>query len=198
MVLTWPPWPTALRGTGIDQPFLEEVKGHLRPESSALLVLSGHADLDEVRPVIERGLARGDVVLMHALLQDTAREILHAAVRELQNQSRGRIQPSSRQPLKWALPAPVHRRGRLHRRRLEQLSRLWTAWEKSESPPLVGCTQSACPPGEVRSVASSMFLPSAVMDRSRSTPTSSARVDGGLAVPRPCRVVSPPDARQRR
>jgi uncharacterized membrane protein len=77
-----------LRGTGIDQPFLEEVKGHLRPESSALLVLSGHADLDEVRPVIERGLARGDVVLMHALLQDTAREILHAAVRELQNQSR--------------------------------------------------------------------------------------------------------------
>ena len=61
-----------LRGSGIDQTFLEEVKAHLRPESSALLVLSARADLDEVRPVIERGLARGDVVLMHALLQDAA------------------------------------------------------------------------------------------------------------------------------
>lgn len=85
-----------LRGTGIDQTFLEEMKAHLRPETSALLVLSGRADLDEVRPVIERGLARGDVVLMHALLQDGAQEILDAAVRELQNQSPGRIQPSSR------------------------------------------------------------------------------------------------------
>ena len=78
-----------LCGTGIDRTFLEEVKAHLRPETSALLVLSSHADLDEVRPVIERGLARGDVVLMHALLQDNAREILHAAVRELQQSSEG-------------------------------------------------------------------------------------------------------------
>ena len=85
-----------LRGTGIDQTFLEEVKAHLRPETSALLVLSGRTVLDEVRPVIERGLARGDVVLMHALLQDGAQEILDAAVRELQNQGPGRIQPSSR------------------------------------------------------------------------------------------------------
>jgi uncharacterized membrane protein len=85
-----------LRGTGIDQEFLEEVKAHLRPETSALVVLSGHADLDEVRPVIERGLARGDVVLMHALLHDAAPEILHAAVRELQDRSPGPIQPSSR------------------------------------------------------------------------------------------------------
>jgi uncharacterized membrane protein len=76
-----------LRGTGIDQTFLEEFRALLHPETSALLVLSGHADLDEVRPVIERGLARGDVVLMHALLMDGAREILFAAVRELQDQS---------------------------------------------------------------------------------------------------------------
>lgn len=61
-----------LRSTGIDQTFLEELKAQLRPETSALLVLSGHADLDEVRPVIERGLARGDVVLMHALVPDDA------------------------------------------------------------------------------------------------------------------------------
>jgi uncharacterized membrane protein len=82
-----------LRGSGIDQTFLEEVKAHLRPESSALLVLSGMADLDEVRPVIERGLARGDVVLMHALLQDSAEEILLAAVRELRNRSAAEIHP---------------------------------------------------------------------------------------------------------
>jgi hypothetical protein len=37
-------------------------------------------------------LARGDVVLMHVLLQDAAREILEVAVRELQSQSPGRIQ----------------------------------------------------------------------------------------------------------
>jgi uncharacterized membrane protein len=85
-----------LRGTGIDQKFLEEVKAHLRPETSALLVLSGHADLDEVRPVIERGLTRGDVVLMHALLHDAARDMLHAAVRELQDRGPDPIQPSSR------------------------------------------------------------------------------------------------------
>ena len=46
-----------LSGTGIDQTFLEEVKAQLHPETSALLVLSSDADLDEVRPVIERGLA---------------------------------------------------------------------------------------------------------------------------------------------
>jgi uncharacterized membrane protein len=85
-----------LRGTGIDQKFLEEVKAHLRPETSALLVLSGHADLDEVRPVIEWGLARGDVVLMHALLHDAARDILHAAEREIQDRTPDPIQPSSR------------------------------------------------------------------------------------------------------
>ena len=74
-----------LRGTGIDQTFLEEIKAQLRPETSALVVLSGHADLDEVRPVIERGLARGDVVLMHALLSDDAPEVLREAVHELQS-----------------------------------------------------------------------------------------------------------------
>jgi uncharacterized membrane protein len=76
-----------LRGTGIDQPFLEEVKAQLRPETSALLVLSSDVDLDEVRPVIERGLARGDVVLMQALLPDDAPELLRTAVRELQGLS---------------------------------------------------------------------------------------------------------------
>ena len=72
-----------LRGTGIDQTFLADMKAQLHPESSALLVLSGDADLDVVRPAIERGLARGDVVLMHAQMPPGAPEILRAAVLEL-------------------------------------------------------------------------------------------------------------------
>lgn len=78
-----------LGGTGIDLTFLEEVRRQLHPETSALLVLSSDADLAEVRPVVERGLARGDVVLMHAQLRDDAPELLRDAVRELQDQSHG-------------------------------------------------------------------------------------------------------------
>ncbi|GAA4690974.1 DUF1269 domain-containing protein [Nocardioides conyzicola] len=73
-----------LRGTGIDQLFLEEIVAQLHPETSALFVLSSHADLDQVRPVVERGLARGDVVLMHAQLPGEAPAVLRAAVRDLQ------------------------------------------------------------------------------------------------------------------
>jgi uncharacterized membrane protein len=79
-----------LRGTGIDRIFLEEVRHQIHPETSALLVLSSHADLDEVRPVIERGLARGDVLLMHAELPDAGPEMLRAAIRELQGGDDGR------------------------------------------------------------------------------------------------------------
>ena len=78
-----------LSGTGIDLTFLEEVKAQLRPETSALLVLSGDADLDQVRPVIERGLARGDVILMHAQLSQDAPQTLRDAVRELQKHADG-------------------------------------------------------------------------------------------------------------
>jgi len=72
-----------LHGTGIDQIFLEEVARQVHPESSALLVLSSDVDLDQVRPVIERGLARGDVVVMHARLPDDAPEVLRTAVHDL-------------------------------------------------------------------------------------------------------------------
>jgi uncharacterized membrane protein len=78
-----------LRGTGIDQIFLEEMKAKLHPETSALLVLSGDADLDQVRPVIERGLARGDVVLMHARLPRDAPDLLRDAVRDPQGHGPG-------------------------------------------------------------------------------------------------------------
>ena len=68
-----------LTGTGINRAFLEDISSHLVPGTSALLVLSSDADLDVVRPMIERGLARGDVVLLHAELDDAA----PAAIRDL-------------------------------------------------------------------------------------------------------------------
>ena len=68
--------------------FLEKVRDRLRPETSALLVLSSDPDLEQVRPVIERGLARGDVILMHARLPDDALGVLEQAVRDLRGGSR--------------------------------------------------------------------------------------------------------------
>ena len=71
-----------LQHTGIDEPFLEEIKRRLTPGTSALLVLSENADLDAIRPVLERGRSRGDVTLMHAVLRADApsslREVLSA------------------------------------------------------------------------------------------------------------------------
>ena len=78
---------TRLLGTGLDEAFLDEVKRQLHAETSALLVLSSDADLDEVRPVIERGLARGDVVLMHAQLPEDGPGTLRDAVHALQQES---------------------------------------------------------------------------------------------------------------
>lgn len=72
-----------LRGTGIDQHFLEETVALLEPGSSALLVLSTGVDLDVVRPAVERGLARGDVVLLHAELTEDAPNAIRNVVRDL-------------------------------------------------------------------------------------------------------------------
>lgn len=74
-----------LRGTGIDEDFLEEVKSHLVPGTSALLALTSDADLDLVRPVIERGLARGDVRLIHVQLADDAPEALQDRLRDAED-----------------------------------------------------------------------------------------------------------------
>jgi uncharacterized membrane protein len=71
----------ALEGSGIDATFLDDVVTGLQPGSSALLVLSSGADLDVVRPVIERGLARGDVYLVHAYLRPGGDAVLRDAVR---------------------------------------------------------------------------------------------------------------------
>lgn len=75
---------TRLRKSGIDQHLVEELGAQLTPGSSALLVLSSDADLDELRPVIERELQRGDVVLLHAELSDDAPAAIVEAIEQLQ------------------------------------------------------------------------------------------------------------------
>lgn len=72
-----------LAGTGIERDFLADVRDGLVPGTSALLVLSSDADLDEIRLVIERGRARGDVRLEHAMLRDDAPHRLATVVRDL-------------------------------------------------------------------------------------------------------------------
>jgi uncharacterized membrane protein len=78
-----------LRDTGLDQEFLEEGKSRSVPGSSALLVLSGEADLEAVRTFVERGLARGDVRLMHLPLREGATDTLRSLVEP--PATRGRI-----------------------------------------------------------------------------------------------------------
>ena len=71
-----------LRGTGIDREFLEKLKARMQPGTSALVVLSSDADLDAVRPVIERGRARGDVTLLLVDLAEGAPEALEDLLRD--------------------------------------------------------------------------------------------------------------------
>lgn len=61
-----------LRGTGVDRDFLEQLTERLHPGTSALVVLFSDADLEIVRPFVERGRARGDVTLLLADLADDA------------------------------------------------------------------------------------------------------------------------------
>ena len=72
-----------LHHTGIDEAFLAEMAQRLVPGTSALLVLSANADLDEVRPFLERGRSRGDVTLMHAVLHEDAPATLRDLVATL-------------------------------------------------------------------------------------------------------------------
>lgn len=70
-----------LRGTGIDREFLEKMKTRVQPGTSALVVLSTDADVDAVRPFIERGRARGDVKLLLVDLADGASDALAELLR---------------------------------------------------------------------------------------------------------------------
>ena len=69
-----------LTGTGVDEVLLDEVVRELVPDSSALLVLSTDVDLDVVRPIVERGRARGDVVVLHAYLTPGGIDLMRAAL----------------------------------------------------------------------------------------------------------------------
>jgi uncharacterized membrane protein len=57
-----------LQGTGIDGALLEQVRAALVPGTSALVVLSSEADLDAVRPFLDRK----DSILIHAELSPDA------------------------------------------------------------------------------------------------------------------------------
>ncbi|NPD06115.1 DUF1269 domain-containing protein [Nocardioides sp. zg-1308] len=78
-----------LSGAGIDRRLVEEMEKHLTPGSSALLVLSSDADLDELRPVIERELERGDVALLHAELSEDAPAAVREVVDDLERRGQG-------------------------------------------------------------------------------------------------------------
>lgn len=67
-----------LKGTGIDKTLLEQVREALVPGTSALIVLSSDADLDAVRPFLDRR----DSTLIHAELSEDAAGKLDAALRD--------------------------------------------------------------------------------------------------------------------
>ncbi len=66
---------TGSAAPGIDRTLLQEVKEALAPGTSALVVLSSDADLDAIRPFLDRG----DSVLIHAELSEDAPELLGLA-----------------------------------------------------------------------------------------------------------------------
>lgn len=72
----------ALSDSAVDRSFLQGIKDHVVPGSSALLALTSDVDLDVVRPVIERGLARGDVVMRYVRLPAGAHRSLRSEIEE--------------------------------------------------------------------------------------------------------------------
>lgn len=61
-----------ISSTGIDRDFLLDSSRHLAPGRSMLVVLSGEADLDVVRPLVQRELAAGVVELLRVELPPAA------------------------------------------------------------------------------------------------------------------------------
>ncbi len=57
-----------LRTVGIDDALVERIRDELQPGTSALLVLSSHADVEKLRPL----LARREATLIHAELSEDA------------------------------------------------------------------------------------------------------------------------------
>ena len=73
-----------LRSVGIGDDVVEQIRQELRPGTSALLVLSSNADVEQLRPLLKRA----EATLIHAQLNDDApRELL-----ELLEKSEGNSQ----------------------------------------------------------------------------------------------------------
>lgn len=70
--------------SGIDKDVVTWLSAQLAPGSSALLVLSSDADVDQLRPAMEREMARGEVALMHAQLSADAPAAIGEAIAQLQ------------------------------------------------------------------------------------------------------------------
>jgi len=73
---------TRMTRSGIDKHLVQEMSSRLKPGTSALVVMSSDADLDDIRPAIERELERGDVVLLHAELSADASAEIQEAMEE--------------------------------------------------------------------------------------------------------------------
>jgi hypothetical protein len=69
-----------LAATGLDPALLETVTERLVPSTSALLVLSGVADLSVVVPAVRQRIVSGDVTLLRAELPDDGPALLRTAV----------------------------------------------------------------------------------------------------------------------
>ncbi len=67
-----------LRSVGINDELVEEMRKELRPGTSALLVLSSDADVEQLRPL----LARAEATLVHARLSDDAPQELRELLAE--------------------------------------------------------------------------------------------------------------------
>jgi uncharacterized membrane protein len=72
-----------LANAGIEPGLLGEIRAAVTPGASALVVLALDVDLDAIRAVIERGRARGDVVLLHTWLAADAATHIGQARKEL-------------------------------------------------------------------------------------------------------------------
>ena len=69
-----------LGAAGLEPAFLETVAARLAPRTSALLVLSGAADLSVVVPAVRQRIVSGDVTLLRAELPSDGPGLLRTAV----------------------------------------------------------------------------------------------------------------------
>lgn len=69
-----------LAATGLDPALLADVTARLAPSTSALLVLSGAADLSVVVPAVRQRIVSGEVTLLRAELDADGPELLRTAV----------------------------------------------------------------------------------------------------------------------